>query len=320
MIRTALWLALSTVVAAPALAQDAGPVMGAVAEAPSAAVAPALALGSIASANRFAAASYGVGGVGLRNRAEGGIEVSGVTGPTKAAYLYWAVITQGAPTAPVKSVRLSRLFPAPTPATVITGTAIGTGAQPCWVGDRITVYKGVVPSALANGNGLYRVQLNAGASGSTAGGDPWVAPYTLPLFEGASLVIVGTGTGRVAVYDKGLAGQTFTSGGLTYSLALPAVSGTTIQWDNIAADGQRGSSRTDTAAISNETTRINGTLRAGPGSPATDGDWNGGIAGPLPQLWDSTGHRFALAATAALNVVVVNHTDCLTPVANVVQY
>jgi hypothetical protein len=329
MTRTALAFALSAFFALPASAQDAEPVLGATTAAPAAsadAVGPtAIAVGRLTAANRYTSATYGVGGVGLRNRSEGGIEVSGVTGATKAAFLYWAVITLGAPPAAVTSVRLSRLYPTPLAGAIITGTAIGSGPQPCWLGDRITVYKGTVPNGLANGNGFYRVQLNAGASGNTAGGDPWVAPFTLPLMEGASLVIVGTGTGRVAIYDRGLAGTTFSgangSPSLTYSLVLPAVSATTVQWDNIGADGQKGTSRTDVRAVSNEFTRINGILIAGPGSPATDSDWNGGVAGPLPQLWDNTGHRFTLrAGVAALNVAMTAASDCLTPVANVVSY
>jgi len=37
-------------------------------------------------------ASYGTGGIGLRNRGAGVLHVSGVTGKVQDAYLYWAIL------------------------------------------------------------------------------------------------------------------------------------------------------------------------------------------------------------------------------------
>ncbi len=165
-----------------------------------------------------------------------------------------------------------------------------------------------------------------GASGSTGGEDPWTL-VVYPLFEGASLVIVGTGTATTSIYDKGLAGKTFLAGnGLAYTLALPVASkGVSALFDNIGADGQTGSSRTSISTLANEVTTLNGVKIAGPGSAANDSDWNGSSGLPLPQLWDDTGHNIiaeAGAGTTALNFTIRNsgsgYYDCLTPVANVV--
>lgn len=46
------------------------------------------------------------------------------------------------------------------------------------------------------------------------------------------------------------------------------------------------------------------------------------MAGPLPELWDTTNHdiRFAVTAgTSTLNLSIVGN-DCLTPVANVIRF
>jgi hypothetical protein len=282
------------------------------------------ALAAVQASHTFTEAQYGAGGVGLRNRATGGIGISGVLTPVKGAFIYWAAITEGSPTAANKSIKVQRLFPTPASAVVtITGTAVGTGASPCWPGNTITVWKGSVPTAVATGNGLYQVTVLPGASGTTGGADPWVSKVD-PLMEGASIVIVGTGSSTVALYDSGLAGKTFATGGLTYSLTLPKPTGATTLWDDIGADGQIGKSRLAKSGDAEETTTINGVLVAGPGAPYYDhdSDWNGSVAKPLPQLWDDTGHDISEAApsgTTTLSVAISPTDDCLTPVANVVE-
>jgi hypothetical protein len=278
----------------------------------------------------FTGAAYGSGGVGLRNKGMGGIGISGVVTPVKAAYLYWAVITEGAAKTPDTQMKIQRLFPTPASAvTTVTGTLLGTGSSPCWGGTVISVYRASVPTTVSSGNGSYEVTLMPGAGGTTAGADPWLSE-TLPLFEGASLVVVGTGpaTSRVVIYDTGLAGKTFGGNpGLTYSLTLPvATTGTLTLFDSIGADGQEGSSREAESGYGDEVTTINGTHFAGPGSLAINGDWNGSAGSPLPQLWDDTGHEITSATpkgTKTLNIKIANQGesswDCLTPVANIVQ-
>jgi hypothetical protein len=273
----------------------------------------------------FTTANYGTGGVALRNRGAGSIGVSGVVGAVKAAFIYWAVI---GPNASAGSIIVQRRFPTPVSASVtLTGTVVGAGVNPCWVAATtpIVVYRAAIPLSIATGNGDYEVRLLPGAGGSTAGGDPWVGVPLVPLWEGASLVIIGTGGGTVNVFDLGFAGATFIPP-FSYSLTLTG-SATSFLWDNIGADGQIGGfpGRAATASLSGETTTINGVLVAGPGS-AFDltGDWNGSSGFPLPQLWDDTGHAVTLpAATSTLSITfgpATGQNDCLTSVANVVQF
>jgi hypothetical protein len=276
----------------------------------------------------FRNASYATGGVGLRNRGVAGITIAGVTGPVKAAYVYWAVITDGAPTAANTTLTVGRDAPSgstTSPVTaLVSGTQVGTGGTPCWGGTAITVFRGAVPVSVASGAGAYTVTLNAGASGLTNGADPRTASVVYPLMEGASLVLIGQGAGTVALYDAGLAGQTFGCVGarkFNYSLSLPvAADGGSVWLDNIAADGQ--------SYLGNKTTTVNGTLIAGPGSVLGDSDWNGRAGGNSPQLWDDTGHDITAAVgqgATTLNIDVVplpqsgGLPDGLTPVANIVS-
>jgi len=253
-------------------------------------------------------ANYGTGGVALRNRAVGSIGVSGVVGAAKAAFIYWAVIGPNALSGSIIVQRRSPQGVPPSASVTLTGaavTVVGVGPNPCWVAATtpITVYRAAIPLVIATGNGDYEVRLLPGA-GPNTGADPWVGVPVPPLWEGASIVIVGTGGGTVNLFDLGFAGATFTPP-FSYSLTLTA-SATTFLWDNIGADGQIGGfpGRAATASVSGETTTINGVLVAGPGS-AFDltGDWNGSSGFPLPQLWDDTGHQFTLpAAASTLNI------------------
>jgi hypothetical protein len=267
----------------------------------------------------------------LRNRSTGSISISGAKTPIKGAFIYWAVITSGAALTADKSIMVQRLFPTPASAvTTIAGSVVGTGPTPCWfTADTITVFKGSIPLTVATGNGLYKVTLLSGASGSTSGGDPFVGSPVLPLMEGASIVIVGTGasTAKVAIYDTGLSGTTFQGNpGLSYTLTLPATAtGALTLLDNIGADGQQGASRKAVAGVADESTLINGVPVAGPRSIYNDSDWNGSAARPLPQLWDDTGHDITTSTpsgTTVLNISIANQgeatTDCMSPVANVV--
>jgi hypothetical protein len=317
--------ALSACLAAPAMAQD-NTAWGTRSVLPPNQVAAPAAVnaGTLNASLQYANASFGTGGVGLRNRGEGAIQISGVSGPIKQAIIYWAVITHGAPTTAVNRIEIKRGSTGSIFATLV-GAPIGTGATPCWQGDRTTVYRSAIPLSIATGNGLYIVRLKPGANGSTAGGSPWAVPEPpLPLFEGASIVIVGTGTARVAIYDLGLAGKMFFDQ-LSYKLNLPVtvVGSSEVLLHTIGADGQIGSGVKATAAIAGEVTTLNGVKIAGPGSPAP-GDWNGSIASPLPQLWDNVTHDVttaakANAATTQMTFGVKALNDCVVSVANVMS-
>jgi hypothetical protein len=272
-------------------------------------------------------AQYSSGGVALRNRGTGAIHVSGVIAPVKVAYIYWSVLVNAAGVIPAEtSVTLQRLFPPPVAGPVVLpGVLLKVGADPCWGSAGAAVFRAPVPIAVANGNGLYQITLNAGASGLTNGADPWVGAPVFPLFEGASLVIVGTGTGNVAIYDVPLAGTEFDlANPLNYALTLPAAAtGTLTLWDNIGDDGQIGTSRTAVPGVSLETTTINAVaISGGAGALDNDSDWNGSSGFPLPQLWDDTGHditKATPAGTAVLNVAFAANGDCLNAIANVVE-
>jgi hypothetical protein len=286
---------------------------------------PRLALGNVNHSRMFTNAMAVSGGVALRNRAGGAINISGVTGPVKRAYIYWSVIGNPLPDA-AKSINIRRLLP--TPATGlknIVGTIVGTTAAPCeWDGEILTVFRGTVPKGVATGNGLYVVTLNPGAAGLTGGEDPWVS-QTPPSWEGASLVFIGTGDGTVSLYDQGLSGNMFNDV-LTYSLVLPTnvTSATTVLWHNIGADGQRGeeSGFLPDHHMMKEFTTINGVRVAGPQADSHDSSWNGKSGLPLPQLWDNETHDITIAAKAGdgthLNVKEVSSADCVAEVANVV--
>ena len=196
---------------------------------------------------------------------------------------------------------------------------MGVAADPCWGSSGEAVYRVRVPTAIASGNGAYQVTL---VSGLTDGRDPWVSGPVFPADEGASLVIVGTGSYDVAIYDgtSGFGPTTFYGGQtLTYTLSLPAVPTTDALWDNIGADGQAGVSRYDDPYTSLETTVINGVLIAGAGGLDNDSDWNGSAGLPIPQLWDDTGHGIFTAVdgltTAAISFT--SNNDCVTTIANV---
>ena len=211
----------------------------------------------------------------------------------------------------------------------LTGTLVGSGPQPCWIGTTIYVYRARLPIALGVTNGSYQVTTLPFAGGDVSGADPWVVIPKLPLWEGASIVVIGTGSNDVDLFDKGLAGTTFVPP-LSYTLTLTAKTRPLpVLWDNIGADGQVGTGRLATASASGETTTINGLLVAGPGSGQNlTGDWNGSSGFPLPQLWDDTGQQLGtptapIPATPTLNITfgpAAGATACLTAVANVVAY
>jgi hypothetical protein len=287
---------------------------------------PTLNLGTIKPFKVFKNASYGTGGVALRNRGAGGISISGVVAPVQAAYIYWAVID---PNADSSKITVKRLYPGTAGPVTLPGVVVGAGKPPCpWPGNQIVVFRAQMKAGFALGNGLYEVSPFGVGAGTTDGSDPW-AVVALPLWEGASIVMVGQPSGApglVSIYDRGLAGNTFISGGgLAYNLALPITTpGIRTLFDNIGADGQhvQAASRLANPAFTQETTTI-GPPQSGPGSLYWDSDWNGSSGLPVPELWDDTGHDITAlgSGVGALPVTVSQPKglDCLTPVANVVE-
>ena len=136
------------------------------------------------------------------------------------------------------------------------------------------------------GNGLYKITLQKGASGLTDGEDPWDGNRAMPVFLGASLVIVGTGSNYVGLLDE-QAGTTF--GPTTYSnyyeLPITVSSSSQVLLDNFGYDGQLGFSRTGSSSQEQSyalgwPSQANNILFSGQGSAeSSNSDWDGSSGG-----------------------------------------
>jgi hypothetical protein len=267
-------------------------------------------------------ANLASGGVALRSRTSGVIHVSGMTGATQAAWLYVTVLLAPSTTAPktltFKIKRLSPTTPAPTSSTV-TAKLVTTVGDPCWGSGGAATYRAPLTPAVAIGNGSYQITLPTKGLVFTdnSGADPWAAPPPpFPAAEGASLLLVGTGGGKVDIFD----GQEAEfSGVYSYSLTLSGSTGGSIRFESIGADGQSGCSLT--ACLTGDKVTVNGTQISGPGGLNSNSDWDGTAGLPLPQLWDDTGHVFSISSgTSVLEVSISTPGDCIVPVANAVAY
>lgn len=159
---------------------------------------------------------YVAHGVGMRNLGYGTIKITDVPAGSSVskAYLFWAVIGP-------KSMRV----PDPNPALpvhvynyakgkfdghAITGTLIGSSANPCWGGDYIWGYRADVHSYVTKG-GNDSYYLAGFASGTTNGQDPFSVGSPFPMIDGASLVILFTKTGYPTTTIKIYNGMTTAS-------------------------------------------------------------------------------------------------------------
>lgn len=283
------------------------------------------AVAAVSSLGAIKSAQYATGGVAMRNRTVGVINISGVTGPVKAAYVYWAYLFTTTPPSTQK-LALKRLFPTGTPTTDnVTGTLIGTGADPCWGSSGVAVYRAAVKTSFAVGNGAYQVTLSSDQSALSTGESPWDGNVQFPAAEGVSMVVVGTGSYTVKIYDTLIPSATEWSGTTeSYTLNLPATaSGASTLWDSIGADGQLGNGVLAESNVAGEPTTINGVAISGVGGANPNSDWDGAAGWPLPQLWDDEGHDITAATPSGTKKLAVGITsgeygDCLVTVANVV--
>jgi hypothetical protein len=270
----------------------------------------------------YTSASLATGGVALRNRTSGVIHVSGMTGATQAAWFYVTVLLAPSTIAPktltFKIKRLSPTTPLPVSAN-LTAKLVSTVGDPCWGSGGAATYRSPVSPALAIGNGSYQITLPTKGLifADNSGLDPWLdLPPTFPNGEGASLVLVGTGSSTVAVYD-GMEAEFF--GVYNYTLTLPSSTGSSIRFDQIGADGQSGCDLS--VCLAGDKVTVNGTQISGPGGQNPNSDWDGTVGGPLPQLWDDTAHTFSIASgTSSLNVSINSGNDCIVPAATAVAY
>jgi hypothetical protein len=270
---------------------------------------------------KYTSAQYATGGVALRNRGVGVINISGAVAPIQAGYLYFADLFSGSAPATL-TVNLAYIVPG----TALHGhnltlKLIGTGGDPCWGSSGIGVYKAKVPASEIYGNGSYVITLNSTETALTTGEDPWDGNVQYPLAEGASLVLIGTGSATVGVYDTTIpSGTTFADATYGYTLKLPAAApGNQTLFDSIGADGQVGDSR---IAETSNTTTVAGTVISGSGGIDPTGDFAATSGLPLPQLWDDNGHDITSLVGAGATTVAIGYTsgdDCITTIANVVS-
>jgi hypothetical protein len=283
-------------------------------------------LGTIRPSLEFRDASFVASGVGLRNQARGGITISGATGTPLATYVYWASITEDAPSS--SAVRVTRTSPGPQLTTSVKGTVVGRGPSPCWAGTTLTVFRGPVNATVATGNGTYEIEL-VQPGVLTGGQDPWdvTPPPGAPYAEGASMLVVYPDRrSSVSVFDRSanggatLAGQMFLgNSGYTLERNIPSA-GPIARFAEIGADGQTGQGhRAFGATAVGQTTTFNGRDVAG-GDSGKGSDWDGDDGNPLPQLWDTHIHdvRGLLGDTIDTVAITSQVPDCLSYVASVI--
>jgi len=156
-----------------------------------------------------------------------------------------------------------------------------------------------------------------------------------PLFEGAGLIVIGTGCGTV--YGWGgppFSGFAVIGGRADYLLGIPQVptANAVANLLSIVADGQIGfSAYTADRRLALKSTTINGVIVAGAGSATLPNSiLNGDLAAPSPRLFDvalidigSVG-MFATSSAvpgfpAAMAIRMDAKNDCLTLIAHVLE-
>ncbi len=158
-------------------------------------------LGSIVASRVYTRAQVSSGSLNLKNLRGGAIHITGVAKPVQQAFLYWSVVSKGAAPETAGALRIQRIYPYPVSRDVeIKGIAVATGPNLCrkdaYGGGTVTIFRGVVPLAVANGNGSYVIQLNSDTDGLN------------PAWRGALLAVVGSGGAKIGLFDSALPGRT----------------------------------------------------------------------------------------------------------------
>lgn len=250
-------------------------------------------VGNVSTHGVFSGAQFGSGELDCGTGAPGGISISGVITPVRAACIYWAMITEGAAPAADKKIMVQGL--SPTPASAIVPVA-GTPAGDWWHsvlgrqhdfsfswgraehgGDRkwdLSSY------AVCGRRSQHRWRRSVGrASASPYGGRVHCdCGYRNVVAEGRHLT-TGDWQARLSMAIPGI----------SYSLTLPAATtGTLTLFESIGADGQHGVSRTADAGLGDESTVSNSVYLAGPLSANNDSC----NSDPSPQSWDDVGQHY----------------------------
>jgi len=166
---------------------------------------------------------YSAAGAAMRNQGYGTITQTW-SGSLVKAFLIWDIIN------PYVSGMNTGTFNGQE----ITGTLQGTDASPCWGDGYIYSFAADVTPYVVNGAN----SLTGFASGLTTGENPWDDNVIAPLAEGATLIVVSTGTTANQVY---IYTGTYTSLGfstLSTTFDHGTADATTAQTTFVVADGQ----------------------------------------------------------------------------------
>jgi len=273
---------------APAAANPAGSV------APGVTPAPDPALNPTALAQIGGDYSYAAAGTALRNTGSGLITVS-YTGTVVAAYLIWGIIN---PTN-------TGLDSASINGNPITGIQQSTDVSPCWGDGYMWVFAADVTPYVTSGANT----VSGFSSGITNGENPWSAA-TAPLDDGASLVVITTGTTSNNIYVYTGTYTETTGGSLTSVFNHGAADATTATITYIVADGQLpGNTASYNAAL------IDGNAFPGSDPKTSAAAWSYG------SLWDTKTYSVpeTLAATTDSASISGGGDDCLTWAAQVIS-
>jgi len=235
---------------------------------------------------------YQAAGAAMRDQGYGSISLTW-TGSLVKAYLIWAVINPVATGMNVGTIN----------GHAITGALQGTDVAPCWTGN-IYSFAADVTSYVVNGAN----SLTGFASGDTTGGDPWSDTLVTPLTEGASLVVVSTGSTAQQVY---IYTGTYTSIGTPISSTFNhgAADATTAQTTFVVADGQ----------LAGNTAGWNGVTIDSNAFPGSDPKQSA-AAWSYGNLWDTKTYTVPVALLSTSQTATVTGTsDCVTWSAQVIS-
>ena len=232
---------------------------------------------------------YVAAGATLRDLGRGNISVSW-TGTTVAAFLVWEIMntTTPPPTGTFNGVNL-------------TGTWIAYATPtPCWAPTYIYTFVADVTDTVKNGGNV----LTNFPSAITDGADPWSAPQTGPLLDGASLLVIyeqaGASVRQVTFYTGAL---TESGGSITATLNYSKADDPTVQTTYIIADGQYPGN----AAVWNGTT-IDTDAFPGADPKATATAWKYGNLSDTKTYTESV----PVGSTNITAGIVSTQSDCLT--------
>jgi len=236
---------------------------------------------------------YVAAGAAMRNQGDGSITLTW-TGSLVKAYLIWGVINTVSTGLGVGTINGHS----------ITGALQGNDTSPCWGNGDIFSYAADVTSYVVNGAN----SLTGFASGLTTGEDPWDGNVVAPLAEGATLIVVSTGTTAQQVY---IYTGTYTSIGTPISTTFNhgAADATTAKTTFVVADGQLAG---NLAGWNGPTIDTNAFPGSDPKLTATA--WSYG------NLWDTKTYSVPVTFGATSETATVTGTDdCVTWAAQVIS-